>query len=366
MKSLTQESYKIMKNDVLKIKGLKFSYGAKTVIKGLDFYLNQGEVLSLLGPSGSGKTTLLRLIAGFEKVQEGCIYYGDSFISRDHFIPPHLRKIGMVFQESALFPHLKVSDNILFSLRSWSAKERGERLDELLNFFSIESVRNSYPYQLSGGQEKRVAIARALAFFPKLLLMDEPFTHLDASLKEELILELKESFKKMETTVFFVTHDQKEAFTFSDRLGIFKDGVLHQRGTVQELYEEPRTPFVFECLGTRNALPIEICDGKMRSEVGSFRLNSLFEYYLKKLKDKKVAWLYVRPEQVVIDETSSFRALVVSCQHLGSFFQLRLKLSSGSFLRAFLKTHSYKLKVGERVGIRLEIKEPIAFENKPD
>ena len=212
-----------------------------------------GEFLTLLGPSGSGKTTTLLMIAGFLVPTRGEIFIGGLPVTRK---PPHERDIGIVFQSYALFPHLTVFDNVAFSLkmRKLSPARIAERVEWALDLIRLEGLGRRYPHQLSGGQQQRVALARALVFEPSLLLMDEPLGALDRKLREAMQLELKRLQRTLALTVIYVTHDQEEALTMSDRIAVMNRGRIEQVARPQELYERPRTPFVADFLGESNSL----------------------------------------------------------------------------------------------------------------
>lgn len=205
---------------ILEIEGLTFSFsrGQEPVIKDLSCTVNQGETVGILGPSGSGKSTLLRLIAGLEMPMEGSIKIADtSVVNPTLFVQPEKRGVGMVFQDYALFPHMTVKDNILFGLSRIPRKERTSRLKEMLQLVQMEEFEKRYPHELSGGQQQRIALARALAPKPKLLLMDEPFSNLDADLKESIRADLGSILKKAEMTCIIVTHDRRDVDAICDR-----------------------------------------------------------------------------------------------------------------------------------------------------
>lgn len=222
-----------------------------------DFCLEvyQGEILALLGPSGCGKTTLLRLIAGFEVPQKGNVVIQNcEVVGEGIWVPPEKRRLGFVFQDYALFPHLNVLQNVAFGLKNMSRKKRLERAKEIINLVGLTIFSKRYPHQLSGGQQQRVALARALAPAPKVILLDEPFSNLDAALRSSTRQEIKKILKSTETTVVLVTHDQEEAMTFADRLAVMRLGKLEQIGTPEEVYAKPCTAFVASFLGTTNLM----------------------------------------------------------------------------------------------------------------
>lgn len=218
------------------------SYDGETfVVKDLNLDIQQGEFLSLLGPSGSGKTTCLMMLAGFEYPTTGNIYLDQQNINR---VPPHQRNIGMVFQNYALFPHMTVEKNLEYPLkvRRLPASERKAKVRKALEMVQMEAFAKRYPAQMSGGQQQRIALARALVFEPKLVLMDEPLGALDKQLREHMQLELKALHQSLGITFVYVTHDQSEALTMSDRVAVFNDGIIQQISSVNTLYEAPQNP----------------------------------------------------------------------------------------------------------------------------
>jgi putative spermidine/putrescine transport system ATP-binding protein len=230
------------------------SYDGETlVVKNLNLAIAKGEFLTMLGPSGSGKTTTLLMLAGFEPATNGEIYLKGKSINR---VPPHKRGIGMVFQNYALFPHMTVNENLAFPLqvRGKSRAEIQERVKHALEMVELPGYGHRRPSQLSGGQQQRVAVARALVFDPDLVLMDEPLGALDKQLREQMQYEIKHLHERLGLTVVYVTHDQMEALTMSDRIAVFKDGVVQQLSTPDELYERPQNSFVAQFIGENNRL----------------------------------------------------------------------------------------------------------------
>ncbi|WP_244816289.1 ABC transporter ATP-binding protein [Caballeronia sp. Lep1P3] len=245
-----------MKSDqvIVSFRGVRKTYDGETlVVKSLDLDIYQGEFLTLLGPSGSGKTTCLMMLAGFEFPTGGEIWLDGKLLNK---VPPHKRDIGMVFQNYALFPHLSVQQNVEYPLtvRKLSAAERAERVNTALRMVRMESFAKRYPAQLSGGQQQRIALARALVFEPKLVLMDEPLGALDKQLREHMQYELKSLHEKLGVTFVYVTHDQGEALTMSDRVAVFDKGIVQQLDTVDHLYEAPCNEFVANFIGDSNRL----------------------------------------------------------------------------------------------------------------
>lgn len=238
----------------VKFSGIQKTYDGETlVVKNLNLDIARGEFLTMLGPSGSGKTTTLMMLAGFEVPTHGSILLEGLSIGS---MPPHKRDIGMVFQNYALFPHMTVEENLAFPLkvRKLGKPEIEVRIKRALDMVRLGAHSKRRPGQLSGGQQQRVALARALVFEPKLVLMDEPLGALDKQLREEMHLEIKHIHEDLGITVVYVTHDQGEALTMSDRIAVFNDGVIQQLATPAELYERPQNPFVAQFIGENNRL----------------------------------------------------------------------------------------------------------------
>ncbi len=241
---------------VLQLKKINKYFGKTHVIKDVDIDFEKGHFVTFLGPSGCGKTTLLRMVAGFYEPDEGEILLKGKRIER---IPPYGRNTAMVFQEYALFPHMNVFENVSYGLRvKHKPKEEIEtRVKDALSLMQLKGMEDRYPNQMSGGQQQRVAVARALVMNPDLLLLDEPLSNLDAKLRESVRVELRDIQKKMGLSTIYVTHDQSEALSMSDMIVVLKGGVVHQIGKPQEIYFEPKTPFVADFIGTTNLLSVK-------------------------------------------------------------------------------------------------------------
>jgi putative spermidine/putrescine transport system ATP-binding protein len=239
---------------IVRLSGVQKSYdGRNLVVKGLDLDIRRGEFLTMLGPSGSGKTTTLMMIAGFEAPTRGAIHLNGTDITG---LPPHKRGIGMVFQNYALFPHMTVAENVGYplKLRGLGKTEIGRQSQAALDMVKLGSLGDRRPAQLSGGQQQRVALARALVFKPELILLDEPLGALDKKLREQLQLELKTIHSQLGVTMIYVTHDQSEALTMSDRIAVFENGEIQQLAGPVELYERPANAFVADFVGENNRL----------------------------------------------------------------------------------------------------------------
>ena len=249
-----------MSDFVLQLKNINKYFGKNHVIKNVNLNFEKGHFITFLGPSGCGKTTLLRMIAGFYEPDEGEILLNGKNIER---VPPYDRNTAMVFQEYALFPHMNVFDNVSYGLRvkKKPKDEIEKRVKQALSLMQLEGMEKRFPNQMSGGQQQRVAVARALVMNPEVLLLDEPLSNLDAKLRESVRVELRQIQQKMGLSTIYVTHDQSEALSMSDAIVVLKDGIVHQVGTPQEIYFEPKTAFVADFIGTTNLISLKAESG---------------------------------------------------------------------------------------------------------
>jgi len=297
--------------------------------------VESGEFFSLLGPSGCGKTTSLRMIAGFERPDAGRIAIGDADVTET---PPHRRPVNTVFQSYALFPHLTVEQNVGFGLRftDISKAEGRKRVAEMLELVRLGDMGKRRPHQLSGGQQQRVALARALVLSPSVLLLDEPLGALDAKLRRGLQVELKTLQREIGITFLYVTHDQEEALTMSDRLAVMHEGRIQQLGTPRDVYESPATAFVADFLGVSNLMP-GTAGGDGRVTVEGVTLEA-------RQGDTRAAGdvrLTIRPERVEIESAgvvgaNRLEAIVSELVYLGSTTQVIVRTASGATLQALL------------------------------
>ncbi|MEE8194157.1 MAG: ABC transporter ATP-binding protein, partial [Dehalococcoidales bacterium] len=246
-------------------------FGQTPAVQGMNLELEEGKFLALLGPSGCGKTTLLRLIAGFEIPDRGTIEVGGRMVSGPGvLVPPEKRRVGIVFQDYALFPHLDVTANIIYGLPKGS--DRQERVEEMLSLVGLKGLEHRMPHELSGGEQQRVALARALAPGPEVLLLDEPFSNLDADLRSRIRIEVKGILARTEATVIFVTHDQEEALFMGERVGVMNTGQLEQIDTPEAIFHRQATSFVAQFVGTVDFLTGEVQDKAIVTEVGHLPL----------------------------------------------------------------------------------------------
>ena len=340
------------------IDNITLNYGEKSVLQNFSLQLQDGEIGCLLGASGCGKTTALRAIAGFElpmqgKIQiQGCTVYHEGRSTL-----PEQRKVGMVFQDYALFPHLNVHDNIAFGLHATSRSEKKSRVGNMLNLMGLQELETRFPHELSGGQQQRVALARALAPRPQLLLLDEPFSNLDVELRERLAHEVRNILKQTGTTAMLVTHDQHEAFAMADVVGVMDEGHIQQWSSPYDLYHRPDSRFVADFIGEGVFLParlisehcLEFALGQIcRPEALPHPIGTSLE-------------VLIRPDDVQHVDNSSIKAIVRAKAFRGAEFLYTLELASGEKLLSLVPSH-HDHAIGEAIGIEMELDHVIAFE----
>ena len=328
--------------------------GVTLVVKSLNLDIAEGEFLTMLGPSGSGKTTCLMMLAGFEPATHGEIFLDTRPINR---VPPHKRGIGMVFQNYALFPHMTVEENLLFPLevRRMSRDEARRRVAKILEMVELPEFAGRRPAQLSGGQQQRVAVARALVFEPALVLMDEPLGALDKQLREQMQYEIKHIHESLGVTAVYVTHDQSEALTMSDRIAVFDDGIIQQLSTPDELYERPQNSFVAHFIGENNTLHgtvTEIRNGECRVAIDGGGEVSALAVNVDGVNTRTT--LSLRPERAEIDPPSvdglnTLEGRVEELIYLGDHIRTRLTVAGhDDFIVKVPNTHSHRpMVVGE-------------------
>lgn len=341
------------------ITGVTKSFGNVQVLQEFNQKFEDGEFITLLGPSGCGKTTMLRLIAGFEKPSSGEIYIGDRIVSgKDSFVSPEKREIGMVFQSYAVWPHMNVYNNIAYPLKikKASKSEIEEKVNKALKIVHLEQYKDRFPSELSGGQQQRVALGRALVAQPEILLLDEPLSNLDAKLREEMRYEIKEITKKLKITVIYVTHDQIEAMTMSDRIVLINKGEIQQIGTPQEIYSRPNNIFVANFVGK-----VDFIKGKVQD--GNILLNDSDGQTLPNKSDLNGNVIVaIRPENVILSDDGEIKGKVFSKFYLGDCNDLRVEIGNGNILRVTARASTYDtLKVGEEV--RLKVLDYFIFED---
>ncbi|MFJ9696174.1 ABC transporter ATP-binding protein [Kitasatospora sp. NPDC101183] len=341
----------------VEFRDLRRSFGATTALDGLDLTVNPGELLALLGPSGCGKTTALRILAGFETHDSGEVLVDGKDITA---IPAHKRDAGMVFQSYSLFPHLTALDNVGFGLRmrGTGKAERRKRAQELLELVGLPHRAEAFPHQMSGGQQQRIALARALALQPRVLLLDEPLSALDAKVRLQLREEIRRLQQELGITTLFVTHDQEEALSMADRVAVLRAGRLEQCATPSELYGRPATAFVAEFVGTMSRIPctrtsegVEVL-GRRHAVDGEIPADGELH-------------VLVRPENVLLAPAEDGPALVVNASFLGAVTRLTVRLDDGTEVKADLPTEaSAALPAGARAALTLP-ERPVLVDRRP-
>lgn len=337
---------------VITIDKVTKSFGDVVVLKEFNEVFGDKEFVTLLGPSGCGKTTMLRMIAGFEKPTTGEISIDDHVVSSQKvFVPPEKRGIGMVFQSYAVWPHMKVFDNIAYPLKiaKYPKSEIKTKVDWILNAVHLSQYADRFPSQLSGGQQQRVALGRALVAEPKLLLLDEPLSNLDAKLRESMRFEIKEIQKNFGITVVYVTHDQTEAMAMSDRVIVINRGIVQQVGNPAEIYRRPENQFVADFVGKVNFLRGEVKGGRIElSGIGqSIPYSGVY-------KGKVI--VAMRPENIslVPKEQGTLTGKLMSMFYLGDVNDCRIDIS-GEIIRVISDSESYdNLKEGQEVSLKLK------------
>lgn len=336
---------------LLSIDNLTVGYGNSEVIKQLSLNVEPGEIVALFGPSGSGKSTALKAIAGLLSNATGTIELaGRTLLSASSNVPTEKRRIGLIFQDYALFPHLTVAENICFGLLKETKEEQEQIVTELLSLVKMSQYRDVYPHQLSGGQQQRVAIVRALATKPELLLFDEAFSNLDPQFRFELIEEMRDILKSRGITAVFVTHNQDEAFAFCDRIAVLQQGQVVQIDTPEHLFSYPKNRFVAEFLGSGVWLGASVTSSStLNSEWGT--LPYAGEKDISSWVGR-AAEVYLRPHQIglKVDENGPFE--VAHERFVGEFYEIELEWRNQSLK---IRTHSSYL--GKRVNIR--VKQPV-------
>ncbi len=326
---------------MIRLEGVTKRFGDVLAVDGASLCVERGEVVALLGPSGCGKTTLLRLVAGFERPDAGAIEVAERAVSGARaWVPPEERRVGMVFQDYALFPHLTVAENVGFGI---ARRTRATRVPELLATVGLDGLGRRYPHELSGGQQQRVALARALAPAPELVLLDEPWSNVDPFLRETLRAEVSEIIRPLGVTVVLVTHDREEAFSLADRIALMRDGAVVQEGTSEELYFSPASRWAAEFVGAANVLAGPVVDGRIETPVGAFPANGS--------SDAAGANVLVRPELLELEPDPAGPGEVVAREFRGHDVFYRVLLDGVELVSQRPSTEVVPL--GSRVSIRL-------------
>lgn len=331
----------------LNIEDVHSDYQGLVILKGLSLNIQRGEIAALLGPSGCGKTTLLRAIAGLQPISAGRISINKRLLSGDdHFVPSEQREVGMIFQDYALFPHLTVADNILFGVKGLTSAERQARLTEMLALVKLDGLATRYPHELSGGQQQRVSIARALAYEPELLLLDEPFSNIDAKVRNEMMLEIRSILKQRNVSAVFVTHSKDEAFVFADKLALFNQGAIVQYGCAEALYSAPADKYVAEFLGEGNYLAAEVVDGfTLSTPLGAIVSTAPMLFDVGHSGE-----LLLRPEQIDIHANEQGEGMIVERRFLGCNCHYRVLVGTQ---RYDVRSPKNDLALGQRVQLEV-------------
>ncbi len=333
------------------------SYAGIAAVDRLSLIVPAGRIGCLLGPSGSGKTTALRAIAGFERPDAGEILAGGEALSAPGaWVPPERRRIGMVFQDYALFPHLDALANVAFGLRDAERGIRRRRALEMLELVGLADQTAKLPHELSGGQQQRVALARALAPRPRLVLLDEPFSNLDAEVRMDLAQQVRAALVAEGATALLVTHDQREAFAIADEIGVMRAGRLEQWDAPWRLYHSPATRFVADFVGEGSFIQGTVLGpGRVSTELGIIEGQLTIDQPAGTLVD-----LLLRPDDLIHDDASELHAEVVERVFRGAQFQYKLRLPSGTTALSFAPSH-HDHAIGERIGIRLDAQHLVGF-----
>lgn len=325
---------------VLRCNGVSKRFGRSVALDAFDLELREGALLALLGPSGCGKTTALRVIAGFEEPDAGMVELGGRMVTGNAWVPPERRRIGMVFQDWALFPHLDVWGNVAFGLDD----RRDERVREVLELVRLDGLERRMPHELSGGQQQRVALARALAPSPEVILLDEPFSNLDASLRARVRAEVREVLQEAKVTAIFVTHDQEEALSMADEIAVMTGGRVLQVGAPHDVYQAPASRTVATLVGDANFVAGEVRDGTARTAIGDLPAPGLADGPIE---------VMVRPEAVSITPDAGGPAQIVDAEFYGHDQLVRVRLLDETALDVRLFGPRPDLLVGSAVTVTI-------------
>jgi iron(III) transport system ATP-binding protein len=349
------------------VRDLTKRFGPLEVVGRASFSIAEGELFTLLGPSGCGKTTLLRLIAGFYAPDEGEILFDERKVND---VPPHERGIGMVFQNYALWPHMTVYDNVAYGLklRNIASNEIASRVSGVLEKVQLGGLGARYPGQLSGGQQQRVALARALVLNPKILLLDEPLSNLDAKIRISVRAEIRKLQKELGITTVYVTHDQEEALTLSDRIAVFNKGRIFQVGTPKALYERPGNRFVADFIGINNFLDATVVAVDPTSVKVETQLGRMQALPNAKLREGERCVLCIRPENVALGaagegERNRTKGRIAFAAYLGNTLRYDVELAQGVVFKADIRDpwHHEQLPMGTEVGLSFGLSGTLAI-----
>ena len=329
------------------------------VLTNINFDLEESEIGCILRPSGCGKSSLLRAIAGFENINSGSILKDGVCISNSlENTSVQDRKMGMVFQDYALFPNMDVKTNIAFGLKNNTKKEKENRVNYLLDMVGLGQYKDKYPHELSGGEQQRIALIRALAPSPDILLLDEPFSNIDADIKEDLVSDVRDLLKELSITSVIVTHDQNEAFNIADKVAIMNNGKVEQIGNAYDIYHKPVNKFVADFIGLGVFVPItRNKNGQLETPLGMIEKDKLSGNHI----ESKDLEMLLRPDDIIHNDQSDIMAVVMEKQFRGAEFLYKLLYNDRYPLLCFAPSH-HDHKIGEAIGIELEIEHYVIFE----
>ena len=350
-------------NKKLIISDLSLVFGddkdSSKILSNINFDLEESEIGCILGPSGCGKTSLLRAIAGFENLISGTILKDGVCISNNlENTSVQNRKMGMVFQDYALFPNMDIKSNIAFGLKDKTKVDKEVRVNYLLDLVNLNKYKDKYPHELSGGEQQRVALIRALAPSPEILLLDEPFSNIDADIKENLVSDVRDLLKELSITSIIVTHDQHEAFNIADKIAIMNNGKIEQIGNAYDIYHKPVNKFVADFVGLGVFVPItKNKDENLETPLGLLDTTKFqdCEIHAKNLQ------MLLRPDDIIHNDESSTKAVVIEKQFRGAEFLYKLLYNDKYPLLCYAPSH-HNHKIGESIGIELEIEHYVIFE----
>jgi spermidine/putrescine ABC transporter ATP-binding subunit len=350
----------------IKLEDIVKRFGTLEAVSHVSLDIKDGELFTLLGPSGCGKTTLLRLVGGFHKPDHGKIFFGDREMSA---LAPYERNIGMVFQNYALWPHMTIADNVAYGLKlkKFPGSEIAGKISRSLKLVNLTGLENRYPGQLSGGQQQRVALARALVLNPDVLLLDEPLSNLDAKIRIQVRAEIRKLQRELGITTIYVTHDQEEALTLSDRIAVTNFGKLQQIGSPRDLYERPENSFVADFIGINNLISGEIqemnsTEGWMKAET---KVGALICAYRERFKEGDKCVISVRPETASISKSEEgqkgynlIAGNVSFAYYMGNTIRYDVEINSGLLFKVDVENpwEHRVFSIGEKVHIHFPIK----------
>ena len=338
----------------LRLERVSKRFGTVQAVHDFSLEVAPGEMVALVGPSGCGKTTVLRLIAGLEIPDHGIIEIQQQVVAGEgHWVPPEKRRVGLMFQDYALFPHMTVAQNIAFGLKDWPHDARAQRVHEMLEKIRLTHLANRYPHEISGGEQQRVALARALAPEPQILLLDEPFSNLDAGLRAQVREEIRELLQSMGITTLFVTHDQEEALFMGHRVAVLYQGRLEQVGTPEEVFHHPATPFVAKFFGPTAFIRGRVVPEGLDTELG-------FVPQTVPLPIGTYVEILVRPDDLVFTPNPQSPARILQRVFLGMHHMYQILLPSGRRVYA-LSVHVRTFEPGTHVQVELRPGHDLAY-----